>query len=75
MGLFSDRFTVTPSLGLGFADSGVRDFRLGWRLVPADQGDSGFGATLDARRSEPANDNGAGTAIEHGVMLRAGIRW
>ena len=39
------------------------------------QGNPGFEVTLDATRSEPANDNGADTPAEHGVMLRAAIRW
>ena len=32
---------------------------------------------LDATRGEPANDNGAGAgaSAEHGIMLRAAIRW
>ena len=31
--------------------------------------------TLDAMRRESANDNSTGTPVEHGVMLRAGVRW
>ena len=37
----------------------------------ADEGDLGFEVSLDATRKEPANDQ----EPEHGVMLRATIRW
>ena len=59
--------------GLGHA--GARDYRIGWRLTSVIRGDPGFEVSLDATRRELANDNGAGTPVEHGVMLRAGIRW
>ena len=72
--LFGDRFTGTPNLGFGLSGAGARDYRIGWRLTSAVRGDPGFEVTLDASRSEPANDNGTGVP-EHGVMLRAGIRW
>ncbi len=74
MAHFGDRWTGTPSLGFGFAGGG-RDYRLGWRLVPAGRGDPGFEVSLDATRNEAANATGAGTEVGHGVMLRAGIRW
>ena len=56
-------------------NTAFRDYRIGWRLTLAVPGDPGFEVTVDATRSEPANDNGAGTPVEHGVMLRAAIRW
>jgi len=71
LGLFGDRFTGTPNLGFGFSDN-ARDYRLGWRLTSAIRGDPGFEVNLDAMRKEPANAN---TPPEHGVMLRAAIRW
>ena len=30
---------------------------------------------LRAIRAKPANDNGAATLVEHGLMLRSAIRW
>ena len=71
MALFGDRFTGTPNLGFGLADGGARDWRLGWRLTSAVEGDPGFEVSLDAIRREAANDNDA----EHGVMLRGAVRW
>ena len=75
VGLFGDRFTGTPNVGFGLTGSGARDYRIGWRFTSVIRGDPGFEVTLDAVRREPANDNGADTPVEHGVMLRAGIRW
>ena len=72
LALFGDRFTGTPNLGFGLSDGGARDYRLGWRLNSAVEGDPGFEVSLDATRREPANDNGE---PEHGVMLRSLIRW
>ena len=71
MALFGDRFTGTPNLGFGMSDGGARDYRIGWRLTSAVEGDPGFEVNLDAIRREAANDNDA----EHGVMLRGRIRW
>ncbi len=73
--LLGDRFTGTPNVGFGLSGAGARDWRIGWRLTSAVRGDPGFEVTLDATRKEPANDNGAGTPVEHGVMLRSAIRW
>ena len=73
MGLFGDWLIGTPNLGLGLGGTGARDYRLGWRLAPADR--AAFEVNLDATRSEPANDNGGAAKVEHGVTLRAGIRW
>ena len=69
--LFGGRFTGTPNAGLGLADGGARDWRIGWRLTSAVPGDSSFEVNLDATRREAANDEDA----EHGVMLRGAVRW
>ena len=75
LSLFGDRFTGTPNIGLRVSDGGVRDYRIGWRLTSAVEGDPGFEVSLDATRREAANDNGSGSGAEHGVMLRSLIRW
>ncbi len=69
--LFGDRFTGTPNVGFGLSDGGLRDYRIGWRLTSAVPGDPGFEVSLDATRRGPANDG----KPEHGVTLRAAIRW
>ena len=71
MALFGGGFTGTPNFGLGLADGGARDWRLGWRLTSAVEGDPGFEVNLDAVRREAADD----AAPEHGVMLRGTVRW
>ena len=71
LALFGGRFTGTPNAGLGLADGGARDWRIGWRLTSTVPGDPGFEVNLDATRREPANDG----AAEHGVMLRGLMRW
>ena len=71
MPLFGGRLTGTPNVGLGLADGGARDWRVGWRLTPAVPGDSAFEINLDATRREAANDEDAA----HGVMLTGGVRW
>jgi len=74
LSLFGDRFTGTPNIGFGMSDGGVRDYRIGWRLTSAVEGDPGFEVSLDATRREAANP-GSGSGAEHGVMLRSLIRW
>ena len=64
-------FLGTPNVGFALANGG-RDFRVGWRLSAAG---GGFEVNLDATRSEPTDDDGSGAAPEHGVVLRAGVRW
>ena len=77
--VFGGGFTGTPNVGFGLSDGGARDYRLGWRLTSALRGDPGFEVNLDAIRREPANDTGAGSGAgaepEHGVTLRATVRW
>ena len=70
LALFGDRFTGTPNVGFGLSET-AREYRMGWRLTSAVEGDPGFEVSLDAIRREAANDN----AAEHGVMLRSTIRW
>ena len=67
--MFGGVFTGTPHAGFGLTETG-RDYRLGWRLTSAVPGDPSFRVGLEATRSE--NDN---AAPEHGVQLRATIRW
>ena len=74
LGLFGDRFTGTPNLGLGFSES-AREVRIGWRLTSVVRGDPGFEVNLDATRREAVGGAGAGVSAEHGVMLRGAIRW
>jgi len=50
----------------------ARDYRIGWRLTSAIKGDPGFEVNLDATRKEAANSN---VPPEHGLMLRAAIKW
>ena len=67
--MFGGVFTGTPHAGFGLTQTG-RDYRLGWRLTSAVPGDPGFEVGLQATRGE--NDN---APPEHGVQLRATIRW
>ena len=69
--MFGGAFTGTPNVGFGLSGAGARDWRIGWRLTSAMRGDPGFEVSLDATRTEPAND----AAPEHGVMLRGSVRW
>ena len=67
---FDGRFTGTPELGFRVSESG-RDYSLGWRLTPEGHDAGSFAFHLEATRREDANDN----APEHGVGLRAAMRW
>ena len=69
---FGGMFTGTPHVGVALSDGGARNWRLGWRLNPAGAMALDFELSLEATRSEPANDDGS---PEHGVTLKAGIRW
>ena len=71
MALFDGRFTGTPELGLGLSEAG-RDWRLGWRLAPAETRRASFDLGLEATRWEPANDD---AAPEHRVGLTMAMRW
>ena len=70
---FSDRFTLTPEAGAGFADSG-RDWRLGLRLAPARDAGA-FEISFEALRREAANDGGSQGAAEHEVGVRLNARF
>ncbi len=72
IGLFGDRFTGTPNVGIGMSDGGVRDYRIGWRLTSAVRGDPGFEVSLDAIRKEADYGN---EPPNHGLMLSAAIKW
>ncbi|MYF06681.1 MAG: autotransporter outer membrane beta-barrel domain-containing protein [Rhodospirillaceae bacterium] len=72
--LFGDRFTGTPNAGLGLSDGGARDYRIGWRLTSAVEGDPGFQVDLDATRREAGQQRGP-RSPEHAVTLRSTIRW
>ena len=71
LAMFDGAFTGTPNIGFGLSAGGGRDWRIGWRLTSAIAGDPGFEVSLNATRHEPANDE----QPEHGVMLRATVRW
>ena len=68
---FGGGFTGTPNVGFGLSE-GSRDWRVGWRLTAARRDALDFELSLDATRREPANND---AAPEHGVTLRAGLRW
>ena len=68
---FGGRFTGTPELGFGLSESG-RDYRLGWRLTPAGGNAGAFELSVEATRREAATGD---DASEHGVGVRATIRW
>ena len=68
---FGGGFTGTPNLGFGLSGH-ARDWRIGWRLTPEGAGAGGFEVSLDATRSEPANDDDPPV---HGAMLRGSMRW
>ena len=48
-----------------------RDWRIGWRLIPAAPGESGCEVNPDATRRERANGD---AEPERAVMLRAAMR-
>ena len=70
-GVFGDRFTMTPEIGLGLSESG-RDHSLGWRLTRAGSGPGSLELSLEAQRRESANDN---TPPEHGIGFRLTARF
>ena len=69
---FGDRFTSTPELGAALSDA-AREYRLGWRLGLLPGGPSSFELSVEATRTEPAND--AGTGPEHGVRFKLEARF
>ena len=69
LGVFDDRWTMTPELGLGLSDTG-REYSLGWRLTERVVAGLAFELGLEGTRRESA-DEAAGP--EHG--LGAGLGW
>ena len=65
-------FIGTPNLGIGLADGGVRDWRIGWRLTTVQPGDADIEVRLDAIWSEAAS---SGAQNGNGVKLESTIRW
>ena len=70
-GMFGDRFTGTPEIGLGLSEAG-RDYSLGWRLTRAGSGAGSLDLSVEARRRESANDD---VPPEHGIGFTATARW
>ena len=71
IGVYGDRFTLTPELGLGLSEAG-RDTRLGWRLTRTGSGAGSLELSLEAERREGANDN---DPPEQGIGLRLTARF
>ncbi|MDE2791315.1 MAG: SwmB domain-containing protein, partial [Paracoccaceae bacterium] len=71
LALFGGGFTGTPHVGLGLSETD-REVRMGWRLSPAGSGGPGFGISLDATRTESANDN---AGPEYGIGMNVTARW
>ena len=71
LGVFGDRFTATPELGVGVSDT-HRELRLGWRLGDAGGGPVSMELGMEGTRRESANDAGE---AEHALMLRGSMRW
>ena len=71
LGVFGDRFTATPELGVGVSDT-HRELRLGWRLGDAGGGPVSMELGMEGTRRESANDEGE---AEHALMLRGSMRW
>jgi len=68
-GVFDDRWTAMPALGLGLSDSS-REVRLGGRLARRVSAGLDFGIDLEGRRHE--SEGGSGP--EHGLALGFGWR-
>ena len=71
-GVFGDRFTATPGVGLGLSD-GHREYRLGWGLGLVRGGSLSMDFDLSGLRREAANDEGA--EPEHVLTLQGQVRW
>ena len=71
LGVFGDRFTATPELGVGISDT-HRELRLGWRLGDAGGGPVSMALGMEGTRRESANEDGE---AEHALMLRGSMRW
>ena len=71
VGVFGDRFTMTPEMGLGLSEVG-RDYSLGWRLTRSGSGPGSLELSLEVLRRESANDN---VAPEHGIGFGLDVRF
>ena len=69
-GVFEDRYTAIPELGLGLTNAG-REFRFGWRLAERVSAGLAFEFGAEGTRREPA---GGGAGPEHGLTVVAGWR-
>ena len=69
LGVFDDRWTATPELGLGLSDTG-RELRLGWRLTERVAAGLAFELGVEGTRRESVD--GAANP-EHG--LEVGLGW
>ena len=69
-GVFGDRYTATPELGLGLSDGG-RELRLGGRLAERISAGLAFELGLEGTRR---TFGGAGAGAEHGLVAGAGWR-
>ena len=70
-GVFGDRFTAMPEVGLGLSN-GQREYRVGWRLGLERGGPVSMELGLDATLHEAANDRGEAVTA---LMLRGSVRW
>ena len=70
-GVFEERFTATPELGVGLSQ-GHREYTLGWRLGLVQGGPTALELRLEATRRESANDT---ADPEHGTGFRLTARW
>ena len=71
VGVFGDRFTMTPEMGLGLSEVG-RDYSLGWRLTRSASGPGSLQLSLEVLRRESANDN---ISPEHGFGFGLDVRF
>ncbi len=72
--MFGDRYTGTPTLGLGLSEGG-RDAALGWRLMETRNSGLVFGLDIEGRRSENDEDEpGRRFGFGFGWQLMGGRR-
>ena len=71
-GVFGNRFTAMPGVGLGLSD-GHREYRLGWALWLVRGGSLSMDFDLSGLRREAVNDEGA--EPEHVLTLQGQFRW
>ena len=69
-GVFEDRYTAIPELGLGLGNAG-RELRLGWRLAERVSAGLAFELGVEGTRREPI---GGETGPDHGLGLGFGWR-